>query len=145
MSENKKIYADAHKISSVFADLQDLISSSTEFEEVKTFIVNIDHWFTLHILICLIFYKIIQFDTLMVNWNNGLSLNITDKTSAALKKQLFDFYESITRPPNNDFLKTTNENWDLLHENYILRLGLIIFVRFLRQYEFRLNRYRWQI
>ena len=77
----------------------------------------------------------------MVNWNNGLSLNITDKTSAVLKKQLFDFYESITRPSNLDFLKTTSENSDLWHQNYIYRLGLIIFGRFSRHYEFRLNIY----
>ena len=59
----------------------------------------------------------------MVNWNNGLSLEITDKTFEALKKQLFDFYESMTKPPNVEMSQTDNENWDLLQENYVFRLG----------------------
>ena len=59
----------------------------------------------------------------MVNWNNGLSLEITDKTSGALKKKLFEFYESITKPPNVEMSQTDNENWDLLHKNYVFSLG----------------------
>ena len=61
----------------------------------------------------------------MVNWNNGFSLEITDKTSGALKKKLFEFYESITKPPNVEMSQTDNENWDLLQENYVFRPGFI--------------------
>ena len=61
----------------------------------------------------------------MVNWNNGLSLEITVKTSDALKKKLFEFYESITKPPNVEMSQTDNENWDLLQENYVYRPGFI--------------------
>ena len=63
----------------------------------------------------------------MVNWNNGFSLEITDKTADALKKQLFDLYESITKPPNVEMSQTDNENLDLLHENYVFRLGFNFF------------------
>ena len=83
----------------------------------------------------------------MVNWNNGLSLNITDKNSAALKKQLFEFYESIIKPPNDDMSQTDNENWDLLQENYVFRLGCIFLQfgwLFLCSHDFRLKRYRRQ-
>ena len=66
----------------------------------------------------------------MVNWNNGLSLKITAMTPIALAKQIFEFYESITRPPNVDpiDLLPSNENkGEISIENYILRLGLICF------------------
>ena len=76
-----------------------------------------------------LFYKSIQFDSLKVNWNNGLSLKITEKTSEALTKQIFEFYESITRPPNVDDLLPSNENnGEISNENYILRLDLIFFL-----------------
>ena len=67
----------------------------------------------------------------MVNWNNGLSLKITDKTSEALTKQIFEFYESITRPPNVDDLLPSNENnGEISHENYILRLDFFCSIGF---------------
>ena len=65
----------------------------------------------------------------MISWNNGLSLNMdfSDKTAAALTKQIFDFYESVTRPPSVDVFETTNENWDILKENYVFRSGSIFY------------------
>ena len=120
MLENNRIFfADAYKISSVFANLE-VILKSIDYEEVKSFI-----W--------IIFYKSIQFGPLMVNWNNGLSLKITAKGPIALETQIFGFYESITRPPNVDpiDLLPSNENkGEISNENYILRIGLICFCSF---------------
>ena len=113
MLENNRIFfADAYKISSVFANLE-VILNSIDYEEVKSFI-----W--------IIFHKSsFQFVPLTVNWNNGISLKITARTRQALTEQIFEFYESITEPQNvNDLLLS---NAEISHENYIFRLDLNLF------------------
>ena len=60
----------------------------------------------------------------MINWNNGLSLNLTidGKTdSAEVMEQLLEFYESITKPDNIDELKLTKDG-DFIDSDFYMRL-----------------------
>ena len=60
----------------------------------------------------------------MINWNNGLSLNITidEKTdSAEVMEQLLEFYESMTEPNNIDDLKSTKDG-DFIDSDFYMRL-----------------------
>ena len=68
----------------------------------------------------------------MVNWNNGLSLNITidGKTdSSEVMEQLLEFYESITKPKNIDDLKLTKDG-DSIDSDFYMRLIFKFLVKF---------------